>query len=92
MQSLPDAHQDEIAEISQWFATAPTPHGVVFDDGRRWCESCQAPRWMCQAADDDRWADRTCPECRTLWPEHMFTVMQEMAEDLDEEMVVAIVH
>lgn len=38
---------DERQEIIDFFSNMEVIHGTVFDDGRRWCGLCLAPRFMC---------------------------------------------
>jgi len=70
-------------ELVDLFATMPINHGEIFDDGRRWCCVCESPRLMCAAVDGNMWADKTCSECTSLWPEYIEMVVNGLLTDDD---------
>jgi len=63
------------------FAESDISHGEWFDDDRRWCSVCQAPRFMCEPVENNMWADKTCSECTCLWPEFVEMVVYNLAYD-----------
>lgn len=74
---------DERQELIEFFKEMEIMHGTVFDDGRRWCGLCLAPRFMCQPVEGNPWTERTCFQCKALWPEFMEIAAIEMMEDPD---------
>ena len=66
-------------------------HGIVFDDGRRWCGVCQKPKRTCTSTDSQSlWANKCCPKCFSLWPEYL----EEYAnsDDYENDIVFLRIH
>jgi hypothetical protein len=47
-------------------------HGDRLGDGERWCGTCQKPVDARPGGLDHifMFGGKTCPECKTVWPEH----------------------
>lgn len=56
-------------------------HGQFFDDGRRWCSGCQAPRRFVMPRLESTWKEKACLECTALWPEYNEEFMQNLQDD-----------
>lgn len=79
MSNDPDNLEPKIDEIAC--------HGTLFDDGRRWCTSCQTPVKPATAIENSStWYTKSCIRCNTIWPEYEYeyqTAMQERIDDND---------
>jgi hypothetical protein len=92
MLSLPEDFDREL--LAEAFLDMPTPHGATFDDLRRWCGKCEEPVVCGQPSTFNTWADKICPRCTAIWPEHidLFQMTQMMADDEDEDVYLGMMH
>jgi hypothetical protein len=75
-----DDFKDQLIEL---FSQMDVPHGIRFDDGRRWCGICQHPRFSCTPGEAVTWTEKACPECSGLWPEYAMEFVHGMQTDED---------
>ena len=83
-----DAGEDETEYrrlLCEWFAETDPDHGTEFDDGRRWCGGCEAPRWPSKSNPDLPSHHMVCFTCKAIWPEYV----RDIAETIIEEGVGA---
>lgn len=70
-------------QMIEMFEHIGVPHGIPFDDGRRWCEICQRPRLSCLPGTGKTWKEKSCLECSGLWPEYAMEFVHEMQTNED---------
>jgi hypothetical protein len=92
MYSLPEGF--DRALLAEAFADMPTPHGMTFDDNRRWCGKCEELVVCSEPVPGNGWADKICPRCTAIWPEHMdlFHLTQMMDDDEEEDLYLGMMH
>ena len=79
--------------LAEAFAEMPTPHGVWFDDNRRWCGRCETPVLTCEAVEGNPWADKICQRCTSIWPEFSdLYQLQLLMQDEDDELFLETMH
>jgi hypothetical protein len=68
-------------QLADLFKDAPVAHGIVFDDGRRWCQACNKPRTMLKSTSDSPWKGKMCHICSSIWPEYIDEFIAEIEDE-----------
>lgn len=68
-------------QLADLFKDAPVAHGIVFDDGRRWCQACSKPRIVIRSTDDSPWNSKMCHICLSIWPEYIDDFIAEIDDE-----------
>lgn len=91
LNELNNVDDEKRHDIMEAFLNDPTPHGAMFDNGKRWCgicESIQTPIIESTSKDEFgivpvSWKARACPYCSGIWPEHMHEFAYRMHNDTE---------
>ena len=75
---LPNGYDKQ--DVIEFFNNMPTPHGVTFDNGKRWCGNCNHLQSFDKLACDDGWLNKACGFCHAIWPEFVEDYL-----DMDEQ-------
>jgi len=66
------------------FVDVPVEHGQEFDDHRRWCGICLAPKTIVKQSASNEWAHRMCLTCTAVWPEYTTQYVDNDEDEIDE--------
>ena len=79
---VPDGYSKK--DVVDIFNSMILPHGITFDNGKRWCANCNHLQSFDRLLCDDGWLNKACSFCHAIWPEYVV----EYEETDDQETAI----